>query len=236
MERALKLSAYVGERDRAAGGLLADGLLDLYERANVRTSVMLRGIEGFGLKHSVHTDRQLTLSEDLPVVAIALDSAQRIELLLPQVAALCGNGLVTLECARLAELSDGAVAPLGERELAELAHGQDALKLTVFVGRLERAGERPAYVAVVDALRRSGAWGASVLFGLDGALSGERARARMLARNARVPLMIISVAPVVGIARALPELGRLLSERAIALERVQVCKRCLLYTSDAADE
>ena len=35
---------------------------------------MLRGAEGFGLKHHLRTDRLLTLSEDLPLVSVAVDT------------------------------------------------------------------------------------------------------------------------------------------------------------------
>ena len=68
----LKLTTYFGERDRGDGVLLADELFALYEREGVALSAMLRGIEGFGHHHSAHTDRLLTLSEDLPVVSVAV--------------------------------------------------------------------------------------------------------------------------------------------------------------------
>lgn len=38
--------------------------------------------EGFGRLHHMHTDRMLTLSEDLPVVSIAIDERRRIESML----------------------------------------------------------------------------------------------------------------------------------------------------------
>ena len=74
--RRLKLTTYFGERDRAGDRFLADALLDLYARHELRTSVVLRGVEGFGVKHHLHTDRLLTLSEDLPLVSVAVDRAR----------------------------------------------------------------------------------------------------------------------------------------------------------------
>ena len=38
-----------------------------------RPSVLLRAVEGFGIKHTLRTQRFLTLSEDLPLVAVAVD-------------------------------------------------------------------------------------------------------------------------------------------------------------------
>ncbi|MDQ6607540.1 MAG: DUF190 domain-containing protein, partial [Actinomycetota bacterium] len=79
--KCLKLTAYFGERDRTERGLLADELLDLYAVHLIQSSILLRGIEGFGPAHHVHTDRLLTLSEDLPVVSVAVDAPARVQAL-----------------------------------------------------------------------------------------------------------------------------------------------------------
>ena len=92
----LKLTTYFGERDRREGAFLADRLLDLYERHETEVSLLLRGAEGFGLKHHLSTATLLSLSEDLPVIAVAVDEAQRIEALAPEVEALA-PGLTTVE-------------------------------------------------------------------------------------------------------------------------------------------
>ena len=56
---------------------------------------------GFGRAHHLHSDRLLTLSESLPAVSVAVDRRERIEQALPEVLELGGQGLVTLERARL---------------------------------------------------------------------------------------------------------------------------------------
>jgi PII-like signaling protein len=206
---ALKLTTYLGERDRAGDRFLADALVDLYARHRLRTSLVLRGVSGFGVKHHLHTDRLLTLSEDLPLVSVAVDEPGRIEALLDEVVDRSGDGLITLERARFA----GAAVAGAET------------KLTVYVGRGERAGGRPAHVAVVEALHRHGVAGATVLLGVDGTANGERRRARFLAANAEVPLMILAVGAGERIAAALPELRARRPEPVLTVERVRVCKR-----------
>ena len=79
----------------------------------------------------------LTLSEDLPLVAIAVDERARIEAAAAAVTELVGGGLVTLERARL--LHDGLEAVELPQELHE------ATKLTLYLGRDERIGGRPAF-------------------------------------------------------------------------------------------
>jgi len=222
----LKLTTYFGERDRADGGLLADALIDSYERHGVRASALFRGIEGFGEGHRLQTDRLLTLSENLPIVALAVDGNERIEALLAGVREINRSGVTTLERARLLT---GALGP------AELRGDSRASKLTIYLGRQERAAGRPAYLAVVDLLRRHGVAGATVLLGVDGTAHGVRERGRLFNGNAQVPLVIMSVGDDESIAKVLPELSSLLSHPLLTLERVRICKRDGALLAEPAD-
>ncbi len=216
IEDGLRLSVYFGERDRAHGRLLADELIEAFAGHGVRSSILLRGVEGFGIKHRLQTERLLTLSEDLPLLALAVDTQPRIEAVLEQVRAISGDGLITLERARL--LSGAAVD-------TAISSNRDAVKLTIYLGRQERVGARPAHMAVVECLHRHGVAGASVLLGLDGTAHGVRQRAGFFARNTQVPLMVQSVGESTSIASALGEIAGMLSDPAMTLERVRVCKR-----------
>ncbi len=211
-EDGLKLTVYFGERDRAGGGFFSDALIDIYARHALRTSLVMRGVEGFGAKHQLHTDRLLSLSEDLPLVSVAVDTAPRIEAAVGDVRELAFDGLVTLERARLL---GGDVEPVAGEET----------KLTVYVGRRERVAGVPASEAVVRLLHDRGIAGATVLLGVDGTTHGVRERARFFGRNAGVPLMVIAVGDGRRIAALVPELGRLLAQPPMTLERIRVCKR-----------
>lgn len=213
----LKLTTYFGERDRTEHGLLADHLLDLYGAHGIQASVLLRGAEGFGRLHHLHTDRLLSLSEDLPVVSVAVDTTPKIEEMLKLVMQIKRRGVVTLERARMLSGEVGTPEPPGEL-------GEES-KLTIYLGRQERINRTPAFAAVCDLLYQRGIAGATVLLGVDGTTHGRRERARFFARNADVPMMIIGVGATERIGRVLPELGRLLRNPLITLERVQVCKR-----------
>ena len=192
---ATKLTVYFSEQARGGGRLVADALLEAFERHALATSVLLRGIEGFGLKHHLHTQRLENLALDLPAVAVAVDR----------------EGLVTLERARLL---DGEVAPV---ELAEGPH--EETKLTVYCGRGQD------YPAVVDLLQRHQVDGATVLLGVDGTVRGRRRRAGLLGGNGAVPLMLIAVGAGASIGRALGGIGALVERPQVTLERIRVCKR-----------
>jgi PII-like signaling protein len=211
----LKLTTYLGERDRAGGAFVADALLDLYERRGVRLGTLLRGAEGFGLEHHLRTDRVLTLSEDLPLVTVAVDVPERIEALAGEVAAIQPRGLLTLERARL--LTDATGEALDEPD--------GATKVTVYLGRREPAARRPAFVAVCELLHGAGVAGATVLLGVDGTVHGRRTRASFLGRNGEVPVMVIAVGDGDRIAGVLPALAGLVPRALLTVERVRICKR-----------
>jgi PII-like signaling protein len=216
IEPGIKLTTYFEERDRVGGRFLADALFDVYERHEMRTSVLLRGAVGFGGHHRLHTDRVLTLSENLPAVSIAVDTQERIERALPDVLRIATSGLVSLERAELAS---------GDLEHVRLPHAPGtAIKLTLYGGRAVRAGREAGYVAAVQALREAGAGGASVLLAVDGTLHGERRRARFFARNAGVPLMLVTIGEARRLGPVLPTLSKLLEQPVATIERVRICK------------
>jgi PII-like signaling protein len=216
-EDCLKLTIYFGERDRAQGRFLADALTEIYARHRLQASLVMRGVEGFGVKHHLRTDRLLTLSEDLPLVSVAVDSRPRIEAALAEVNRLRFDGLVTLERARMVA---GRIEPVGfPPDLHE------EVKLTVYVGRHQRVAGGPAYEQVVDLLHRRGMAGATVLLGVDGTAHGIRRRARFFGANTYVPLMVIAVGDGRRISELLPDLGETVPRGLVTLERVRVCKR-----------
>ena len=212
---ALKLTFYFGEHDRHRGRFLSEAILELFERHRLAISVLLRGAEGFGAAQRLQTDRLLSLSEDLPLVAVAVGPAEPIEAAAAELVGIAGQGLLTLERARLLGLGGGQEQGADEGEV----------KLTIYTGRGERRGGAPAHVGVVEALHRHGVAGATVLAGVDGSLGERRTRARFFAANAAVPAMTIAVGERGGINAALAELGGSLRRSVATLEAVRVCRR-----------
>jgi PII-like signaling protein len=210
----LKLTIYFGERDRVGDRFLSDELADIFVRNRVQTSLIIRGVQGFGVKHHLRTDRLLTLSEDLPLVAVAVDARERIDAALADVNHLGFGGLVTVERVRLMA---GRVDPI------EQLH--EETKLTIYLGRHERVAGKLAYEEVVELMHARCIAGATVVLGVDGTARGERRRARFFAANARVPAMVIAVGDGSQLASLLPALVALVPEAVVTLERARVCKR-----------
>lgn len=199
----LQLRFHFGERDRCGDGPLDMAVMDACARRGVRAAALLRGVEGFGAKHQMRTDRMLSLSEDAPLVAVAVGEAETIEGLAEEVRGMAAGGLVVLEevsvpagpAATSAGMAAGAAggAPRDEKDL---------VRATIWG---PRSGPRSPHLGAVAALHRHGAEAAMVLLGVDGVLGGERRRARFAGGNREVPALTVAVGERSAVEAALAE-------------------------------
>jgi len=92
-----RLTIYVGEDDTWHHKPLYTELVHRAHAAGLAGASVFRGIEGYGASSRVHTSRILSLSEDLPVAVVIVDTVAKIEAFLPQVEEIVGEGLVVTE-------------------------------------------------------------------------------------------------------------------------------------------
>src|SRR4051794_24441066 len=71
-------------------------------RHDLACSVLLRGVEGYGINRRIHAERFPDVSTDLPLLAMAVGPRRRVLDALDDVDAAVPRGLVTLETATLA--------------------------------------------------------------------------------------------------------------------------------------
>ncbi|MFG3050921.1 DUF190 domain-containing protein [Kitasatospora sp. NPDC048239] len=94
---ALRLTVLVGENDRWHHRPLYSEIVHRARAAGLAGASVFRGIEGFGASSLVHTARLLSLSEDLPVAVVIVDTEERVRGFLPQLDGLVAEGLVVLD-------------------------------------------------------------------------------------------------------------------------------------------
>ena len=136
--RGRRLTIYVGESDRAKGTHhpLAAEIIHRAATAGMAGASAFRGWEGFGSSEHIHTARLLSLSEDLPLVVVIVDTPERVAAFLPQLDDLITEGTAVVDDVDLiqfgpAEPGGSATAAAGDAE-AEVgtapgtAPGEDA--------------------------------------------------------------------------------------------------------------
>lgn len=94
---AQRLTIFIGESDVWRHRPLHSEIVRRAHAAGLAGASVFRGVEGFGASSRIHTTRLLSLSEDLPVAVVIVDTAERIEQFLPQLDELVTEGLVLLD-------------------------------------------------------------------------------------------------------------------------------------------
>jgi len=91
------MRVFVGERDKFQGKPLYEAIVELLRSRHYAGATVLRGIVGFGASSRLHTDRFVELATDLPIVIECVETRERIDAVLPEIDAMMGGGLVSLE-------------------------------------------------------------------------------------------------------------------------------------------
>ena len=113
---ALRLTVIIGEADQFHRRPLYTEIVHRAHQAGLAGSSVFRGIEGYGKSSHIHTTRLLSLSEDLPVSVVIVDTAEKIRAFLPQLDELVTEGLVLLddvEVVKYVGRPDGGVTDAG---------------------------------------------------------------------------------------------------------------------------
>lgn len=99
-ERTL-MRIHIGERDRYRGKPLYEAIVLRLRERGFAGATVFRGIMGFGASAGIHSEKVLRLSLDLPLVVECVDTEEKIQAVLPDLDAMIGGGLITLERAQV---------------------------------------------------------------------------------------------------------------------------------------
>ena len=92
---------HIGERDKHEGKPLHAAIVELLRARGLAGATVTRAIMGFGATARLHTDSVLRLSLNLPIVVECVDAEDKIQAVLPDIDAMMGGGLITLERVRV---------------------------------------------------------------------------------------------------------------------------------------
>ena len=99
-ERTL-MRIHIGSDDRWNDRPLYVAIVELLHQEHFAGATVFRGILGFGASARIHRASLLRLSSDLPIVIECVETAERIDAILPRLDEMIGGGLITLERVRV---------------------------------------------------------------------------------------------------------------------------------------
>jgi len=100
-EDGVLLRVFIGDSDTWEGQPLYRVIVLKAKELGLAGATVLRGPMGFGANSRVHTAKLVDVSSDLPVVIELVDSAEKIDSLLPFLDRCVEEGLITLENVRV---------------------------------------------------------------------------------------------------------------------------------------
>ncbi len=88
---------FIGESDRWKTKSLHEALVEMFRKEGFAGATVYKAIMGFGCHSVTHTDKLLRFSADLPIIVEVVDSAEKIEAIMPRVDGMMAGGMITLE-------------------------------------------------------------------------------------------------------------------------------------------
>jgi PII-like signaling protein len=92
-----RLTIFIGESDHHGHTPLATEIVHRAHQAGLAGASVFRGVEGYGASNHIHTTRILSLSDDLPIAIVIIDTEERIQGFLPLLDELITEGLVIVD-------------------------------------------------------------------------------------------------------------------------------------------
>jgi uncharacterized protein len=92
----LQLTIHLKEADRSDDLPLHELIVRRLLHSGIAGATVLRGVMGYGKHGHVHRTRLFGVSDDYPILIIAIDESERIRAFLPELKTLIPGGLITL--------------------------------------------------------------------------------------------------------------------------------------------
>jgi PII-like signaling protein len=187
---AKKVTMYINEDTRYHHGPLYEAIMHLLLQKQVAGATATRCLSGFGSHHQMHTPKIEALAEHLPIRIEFVETAARVDTLLPDLYEMVGDGLIEVQETTVIKASgaeEPAPAPQPPRERLQ----GKAKMMQLFLGEADRFDGEPLYEAIVKRLRMLDIAGATVYRGILGyGAKGHTHREHFLHISKDLPVMI----------------------------------------------
>ena len=97
----LLMRIFIAEGDRFEHRPLYEALVEMLRKEGFAGATVLRGICGFGAHSVYHSQKLLDLSADLPMIIEAVETEEKINIVMPRIDEMMSGGMITLEKVRV---------------------------------------------------------------------------------------------------------------------------------------
>ena len=219
-----KVGLYVAEDQQYHGSAAYAAILDFLFFRRVSGATVTRGIAGFGADHQLHTTRLVDLAVRLPVKIEFIETAAKVEELLPKLHEMVGTGLIEVQDTTIVKpaekkhkRSSSEGPPLKSEGKAKIMH--------IYIGENDKWNSKPLYEAILNGLRAHDIAGVTVYRGILGYRANRRIHkdAKLSLSHDR-PILLSVVDTEQKLQNFMPILDEMVQQGLVVLSDVDVIK------------
>jgi len=229
---AKKVTIYVNEDTRHHFGPLYEAILTFLMHKGVAGATASRSLAGFGAHRVMHTTKVELLAEHLPVRIEFIETAEKVDELLPTLYDMVADGLIEVQDTTVIKAGGQQAEPQG-RQSHEIRRGKARL-MRIFLGEADQWHGEPLYEAIVKRLRMMDIAGATVYRGILGyGAKGHTHKHSFLHLSRDLPVMIAVVDIEKKLAQASQAVEEMLEDGLIVFSDVDIVR--LVHTHSLAE-
>lgn len=219
-----KVGIYVAEDQHYHGSAAYAAVLDFLFFRGVSGATVTRGIAGFGADHQLQTTSLVDLAVHLPVKIEFIETAEKVEELLPKLQVMAGTGLI--------EMHDTTIVKPAERKQKQPKPESPALKreskakmMRIYIGENDKWNGKPLYDAIIDGLRSNDIAGVTVYRGILGYGANRRIRKdAALSLSHDRPILLSVVDTEEKLKAFMPILDKMVQQGLVVLSDAEIIK------------
>jgi PII-like signaling protein len=220
---AKKVTIFVNEDIRHHFGALHESILTFLLHKGVAGATATRAMAGFGAHRMMHTTKIEVLTEHLPVRIEFIESAQKVDELLPTLYDMVTDGIIEIQDTQVVKVAnkDRPAAPKGPHTETR----GTARLMRIYMGESDKWQGEPLYEAILKRLRLMDVAGATVYRGILGyGAKGHTHKSGKLPFSHDPPVMIAIVDSEAKLSLALNEIESMMQDGIIVLSNVDVIR------------
>jgi PII-like signaling protein len=229
---ARKVTIYVNEDAHHHLTPLYEALLTFLLHKGVAGATATRAMAGFGAHRVMHTTRIEVLTEHLPIRIEFIESATKVDELLPTLYEMVDDGLIEVQDTQVIKAA-AKEAPKDEPKAPHEERRGRARLMRIYMGESDKWEGEPLYDAIVKRLRLMDIAGATVYRGILGyGAKGHTHKSGRLPFSRDLPIMISVVDIEEKLTGAIAEIELMMQDALIVLSDVDMIR---LVRTDAND-
>lgn len=221
---AKKVTIYLNEDTQHHLVPLYESILTFLMHRGVSGATVTRALAGFGAHQILHTPKIEVLAEHLPVRLEFIDTAEKVNELLPTLYDMVSDGLIEVQDTTVVKIAMKEKRKPEVKQTHERRAGKAKL-MRIFLGEADRWNGEPLYESIVKRLRMLEIAGATVYRGILGyGAKGHTHKQNFWHTSRDLPVMIAVVDTEEKLSQAAPAVEEMLQDGLIVFSDVDIVR------------